>query len=131
MTRALASAREAALRLMLDRILIERVNGSTFDQETGREVPDDPQIIYSGPARVVYAAVEALSEEVADAALTRIRATISVPIGAAGSQVHDRITVTESAVDPELVGRIFTVTGVPGGATSCRRLSAIEVIRGG
>lgn len=111
-----ARARAATLRgrrraeaLMQDQCLIRRVIGETTDRETGKVVPlyDD---VYTGKCKLQSYEGYEQEKNTAETALTVQRMSVHLPVGAYRINVGDVVEVTDSRMDPLLVGRKFRIT---------------------
>ncbi len=66
--------------------------------------------VYTGRCRVQQKGIQGQDADVGEAALVLLRLEVQVPVvGTEGLMVDDRVTVTASAHDPDLVGRAFTI----------------------
>lgn len=124
---AIARGRAAIEALMVDACTITRAGALVTDDNTGR-VTDSPTTIYSGKCRVQQVAPISKPGEVAQAQVWLQRLTLQVPITVTGVATDDRVTITASALDQDLVGRVFHVREL-GHKThaTCRRLQIEEV----
>lgn len=111
-----ARARAATLRgrrraeaLMQDQCLIRRVIGETTDRETAKVVPlyDD---VYTGKCKLQPYEGYEQEKNTAETALTVQRMSVHLPVGAYRINVGDVVEVTDSRMDPLLVGRKFRIT---------------------
>lgn len=114
---------------MLETCTITRGGGApTFDGTTGTYTTPAGTTIYSGPCEVqVSDGLTAQSEDAGGADVTLTRVTVKVPITATGIQIDDVVTITASALDPDLVGQRFTV--VAGHAKSFATARRLQVER--
>ncbi len=104
----LARARAAAEAGMVDTCLIERLAEST-DLDTGK-VTVTPTLLYNGRCRVQQRQAQARAEDAGEAYLLMLRLELQLPMtGTSELRPGDRVTVTESANDPDLVPRVFYV----------------------
>lgn len=110
-TSATLAGRAAAEFLMTDACTVERQTGESLDEATGKVTPTYASV-YSGKCRVQTRDVQPSTVQVGEAESSLLSFTVSLPVSAGDVQVSDRVTVTASALDPALVGRVFTVTGV-------------------
>jgi hypothetical protein len=110
-TSAITRGRVAAEALMLDACTVTRVGSSSTDPETGVITPT-LTTVYTGKCKVQQAAVPSGSPtDIGEASVQLLQLQVHLPVSAVGVQADDTITVTASALDPELVGRVFVVRG--------------------
>jgi hypothetical protein len=102
--------RVAAGRLMVDTCTITRVTGQSVNPNTGA-VTDTTTTIYTGKCRVQTSGQGAQSSPVTpgEAFIRLLSVEIQLPITVTGLQVADKITVTASVMDADLVGRVFHI----------------------
>lgn len=104
----LARGRAAAEAGMVDACTIRRVSGSSTDQSTGvpaRTYAD----IYSGKCRVQQSLAQAAQHDAGEDYMLLLRLQVQLPMSVTGIEVNDEVTVTASANDADLVGRVFLV----------------------
>jgi hypothetical protein len=104
----LARGRAAALALMVDACTIQRLTSSTTDPVTGVPTPTYATI-YAGRCRVQQQTATAGARDVGEANLLLLRLEMQLPMSVTGLQVDDVVTVTASALDPDLIGRRFRI----------------------
>ncbi len=106
----LARGRSAAEAGMVDACTIRRVTGRVSDPDTGEQVvtylTPDP---YVGTCRVQQATAQAQQQDVGEDYLLMLRLEVQLPMSVVGLEVGDEVTVTASAHDPDLVGRVFLI----------------------
>lgn len=110
---ALARGRAAAESLMVDACTITRTTGETTNEDTGAATPTT-STVYTGKCRVQQSQLGADSVP-ADPAEVEVRLVafeVQVPMSVTGVRIHDVVTVTASALDPDLVGRRFSILGL-------------------
>lgn len=107
-TTALARGRAAAEALMVDVCTIRRVTGHTTDDTSGVITPVS-SALYTGPCKVQQAKATAGAQDVGEAHLLMLRLEVHLPMSVVGLQAHDEITITASAHDQDLVGRVFLI----------------------
>jgi hypothetical protein len=109
---ALARGRAAALALMVDTVTITRVTGTTTDPDTGVVTPTT-STVYTGTAKIQQGAVP-LGEpkDLGEASILVVRLEVHLPVSATGVLADDVVTVTASALDPDLVGKRFVIRSV-------------------
>lgn len=106
---ALAILRQEAESLMVDACTVSRKTGQTTNPSTGVVSDTYADPFYSGRCKVQARDVEPTTPEAGDRAYTVLRLTVHLPMSVTGVEVGDRITVTSSTHDPDLVGRNFRV----------------------
>lgn len=125
----LARGRAAALRGMVDTCTITRVANGAVDENTGR-IARTEQAIYAGPCRVQNQRAQSRTEDVGEDRALLLPMEIQLPTSVTGLVVGDRITITASAHDADLVGRTFAVRDLAHKSeATARRVRAEEVIR--
>jgi hypothetical protein len=102
--------RVAAEALMVDACVIERRSGSTVDPETGDIVPTFATV-YSGKCKVQQQTAVANPSTVGEAAVFVSEPQLHVPMSATGLLPDDRVTMTTSVLDPDLVGKVGHLRG--------------------
>jgi hypothetical protein len=124
----LARGRIAAEAGMVDTCVIRRRSGDTTDPYSGvvtaAYVNPDP---YSGKCRLRQ--VQALPEthDVGEDYVVLSRLQLQLPVSAVGLQVGDEVTVTASAHDPDLPGKVFLIRGpAVGSEITARRFEVTE-----
>jgi hypothetical protein len=110
---ALYAGRLLASSLMVDEAVFTRSTGSTSQNETtGRETAGTRSTVHTGPCKVQRQRVAPADPEAGERTVTVEQVEIHVPIEVAGIRVGDVAQITSAALDPELVGRSFRVTGL-------------------
>jgi hypothetical protein len=104
----LVRGRAAAEALMVDACTIARVGTRVTDTTTG-EVTEPTSTLYTGQCRVQQAQADATEETVGEDRLLLLRLEVQLPMSVTGLEVGDLITITASAHDPDLPGRVFRV----------------------
>lgn len=95
--------------LMQDACTISRTDaGGSVDPVTGYPSQTTSQL-YAGKCRVQQAQAQAQREDVGEDRLLMLRLEVQLPMSVTGLEVGDLITVTTSAHDADLVGRVFRV----------------------
>lgn len=110
---ARARFQQRQLDVMRDVARIDRPSGTTtFDPNTGQEVPDPPTVIYTGRCALRGMRWDGTDVEVgggeARIKSSRIHFPVDTPV-----ERNDLVVFTASTYDPNLVGRSFVVTDVP------------------
>ena len=100
--------------MMLDTCTITALGEGdpVLDEDTGIVEPPVGDEIYDGPCRVQANALQPANPVVGETEYTTLTFTISVPVSVTGVEVGAVVTVTASQLDPDLVDRSFTVTGL-------------------
>lgn len=118
-------------KYMLDVVQILRRSGQATDPNT-LVVTDTYAVLYTGKGFVTPiaspnnpgAGSDPMNQSIGDTQITRIDYEIAVPLAAGDFDPGDRVVLV-SAYDPDLLGKIFIVTGpIPSTFASHRRLSA-------
>jgi hypothetical protein len=104
----LARGRSAAEAGMVDACTVTRVGARVTDTTSG-EVTSPTTTLYTGRCRVQQAQAVATEETVGEDHLLMLRLEVQLPMSVAGLKVGDEITITASAHDPDLPGRVFRV----------------------
>lgn len=105
---ALARGRALAEQLMVDTCEIKRVTSETTDPASGVITPTYATL-YTGPCRVQHREAQGREEQPGQAFLVMLLLELQLPMSVTGLQVDDQVTVTTSAHDPDLVGRVFFI----------------------
>lgn len=110
---ALARGRAAAESLMVDTCTITRTTGETTNEDTGVVTPTTATV-YTGRCRIQQSQLGADStpSDPGEAYVRLVAFELQVPMSVVGLRVQDVITITASALDPDLVGRAFNVLGL-------------------
>jgi hypothetical protein len=106
---ALARGRAAAENLMVDACVIKRKTGETT---VGGVVSPTLTTLYIGKCRVQIKSEAGAGQNVGEAYLVVERHEVQLPITVTGLQEGDSITITASALDPDLVGRVYVIRDV-------------------
>jgi hypothetical protein len=123
----LARGRLAAEAGMVDACTITRVTGRSTDTTTGAVTPTT-STLYTGKCRVQQQQAQATTEDVGEDQVLLLRLEVQLPMSVTGLQVGDRITVTASAHDADLVGRVFRVHDLAHKThATARRVQCLEV----
>jgi hypothetical protein len=127
---ALARGRAAAEALMVDTCTIERPTARTPDRKNG-VVTTTYTTVYTGQCKLNYVGDVTpgpQQREVAEAHLAVLTPTLHLPMSATGLAEGDRVTITASQHDPELVGKVLRLQGPHHGSfQTARRLMCTEV----
>lgn len=124
---ALLAGRAAAESLMVDACTINRATGGSATNLVTGVVTDTKTTVYAGKCRVQSRALTAQSPDAGEASLALAQFEVQVPMSVVGVRTGDFVTITASALDPDLVGRSFRVT-VPAHKThaTARRFPCTE-----
>jgi hypothetical protein len=109
-TSVLLRGRVAAEALMLDTVTIRRRTGESTDGDTGVTTPVWT-VVYSWKGKVQQRSTQGSNRDVGEAERLASSLELHLPITATGPQSDDVATVDTSALDPQLVGKTFTVRG--------------------
>jgi hypothetical protein len=106
----LARGQAAAERGMVDACTIRRPDGmGTTDPVTGFPT-QSYSTVYTGKCRVQQRAAVARPREAGEDQLMIVRFELHLPVaGTSDLRVNDEVTLTASAHDPDLLGRMFLV----------------------
>lgn len=121
----LAAGRAFLPASLADACVIEHPTGASTRNPTTGEVVKTYVTVYTGPCKVSDATPS--GTEVAEAHRATLTPKVTVPSDVVGVVEGDRVTITASASDPDLVGRQLRVQG-PMHETwgTARRLQCIE-----
>lgn len=126
---AIERGRTAAELGMVDACTIRRRStGGTTDPDTGSPtvayLSPNP---YAGKCRVQQAQASANQQDVGEDNLLLLRLEVQLPMTVVGLEVGDEITITSSARDPDLVGRLFRIHDLAHKTdATARRVQVIE-----
>lgn len=106
---ALARGQQLAESLMVDACVIRRIT-YVSDPVTGVQSAMGPEI-YSGRCKIQSTAAAASSrrDEAGQASRLVLPMELHLPVSATGLAADDQVTVTASAHDADLVGRLFRI----------------------
>lgn len=93
---------------MVDACTITRIGERVTDTTTG-EVTEPTSTLYTGKCRVQQASAQAQREDAGEDRLLLLRLEVQLPMSVTDLEVGDLVTVTASAHDPDLPGRVFRV----------------------
>jgi hypothetical protein len=110
---ALARGRAAAESLMVDTCTITRTTGESTNEDTGVVTPTT-STVYTGRCRVQQSQLGADStpSDPGEVYVRLVAFEVQLPMSVEGLRVQDVITITASALDPDLVNRSFNVLGL-------------------
>jgi hypothetical protein len=124
---ALARGRTAAEALMQDACTIRRVTGESTGAG-GVITPTYGPDLYAGKCRVQTKAETGAATDVGEATVYVGRHEVQLPISVLGLAEGDQVTITASVLDPDLVGKVFTVRDITAKThLTARRLVVTEV----
>lgn len=127
---ALIELQQQAESRMVDTCAIVRAlatSGSTWNDTTGRYERNTSQV-YAGPCRVRAQDTQPTNPVAGEAEYNETGYVVSLPMSVVAVHVGDVITITASARDLALVGRVFIVTSVSAQTDqTARRLAVKEV----
>jgi hypothetical protein len=106
---ALARGRAAAEALQVDACVIKRKAGETT---VAGVITPTYSTLFTGKCRVQIRSQAGQGQNVGEAYLVVERHEVQLPITVTGLQEGDQITIVGSALDPDLVGRVFVVRDV-------------------
>ncbi|MGC5019016.1 DUF6093 family protein [Micromonospora sp. DT47] len=125
----IARGRAAAESLMTDACTIRRRTGEATDPNSGVITPTYGDPLYSGKCRVQQRTNAGQGQDVGEAFVLVTRFEVQLPMSATGLVEGDQITITASALDPDLVDRVFTVRDVAAKShLTARRVGVTEVL---
>jgi hypothetical protein len=107
-TSATLRGRLAAEALMVDTCTVQRQTGSTTNDTTGVVTPTY-STIYTGKCRVQQRVPVSKPADVGQAHVWLQRLELQVPMSVTGIASDDLVTITDSLLDADLVGRTFRV----------------------
>lgn len=93
---------------MVDACTIARIGTRVTDTTTGA-VTTPRTTLYTGQCRVQQQKADAQREDAGEDHLLLLRIEVQLPMSVTGLKVGDEITITASAHDADLVGRVFRV----------------------
>lgn len=115
---------------LVDACTVTRKSGESTNTTTGAVTPTYTTL-YTGPCRIQSAAANwAGPTDVAEAALRLASFELQLPVvGSEDLRIDDRVTVTASLNDADLVGRVFTITGTSRKShATTRKLPLLQVL---
>lgn len=104
----LARARIAAEAGMEDTCVIRRRTGETTDPTSGVVTPTRVGV-YTGKCRMQHSVAQSQQHDVGEDFVLLQRIELQLPMSVVGLEVGDEVTMTASAYDPDLPGRVFLV----------------------
>jgi hypothetical protein len=111
---------------MQDACTITRETGETTG--SGGVITPTTATQYTGKCRVQFKPMEGSGTDVGEAYLLLVRREVQLPMSATGLREGDRITITASALDPDLVGKVYVIRDVEAKThLTARRVTVLEV----
>lgn len=126
---ALARGRALAESLMVDACTITRLTGETTNEDTGVVTPTT-STVYTGRCRVQQSQLgaDSVPSDPGEAYVRLVAFEVQLPMSVLGLRVQDVVTITASALDPDLVGRQFNILGLAHKThATARRIQVQEV----
>lgn len=121
----LARGRAAAELLMVDACTIRRKTGESTG--AGGVVTPTYSTLYTGKCRVQQDKAQAQQQDPGEAHVLMLRLEIQLPMSVTGLQAEDVVTITASAHDADLVGRVFIVRDLAHAShKTARRVQVME-----
>jgi hypothetical protein len=122
----LARGRAAAEALMVDSCSIRRKTGESTGPG-GVVTPTYGDPLYAGKCRIQQDKAQAQQQDPGEAYVLMLRLEIQLPMSVTGLQAEDVVTITASAHDPDLVGRVFIVRDLAHAShKTARRVQVME-----
>lgn len=128
-TPALMRGRLAAESLMVDTCTVTRVATESTNEDTGVVTPTTTTV-YTGKCRVQQSQLgaDSVPSDPGEVYVRLVAFEMQLPMSVVGLRVGDFITITASALDPDLVGRSFNVLGLAHKThMTARRLQVQEI----
>ena len=100
--------RLAAEELMLDQCTVTRPGDPATDPETGEVTPSSTPV-YDGPCKVQQTISQGSNPSAGSHQFTIQDSRVDFPVSAGPLAVDDVVTMTASALDPQLPGTVFRV----------------------
>ncbi len=123
---AVLKGRVAAERNMVDACVIKHKTGETTG--AGGVITPTWSTLYTGKCRVQVKSGDGQGTTVGEAYLIVERHEVQLPMSVTGLAEGDQITITASALDPDLVGRVYAVRDVLRKShLTARRVTVLEV----
>jgi hypothetical protein len=106
----ISRGRILAERLMVDACTVKRTTGQTVG--AGGVITPTTTTVYGGRCRLTQRGTGGSWADVGEQARVVSRLVLQVPVGAPEVLEGDKVTMTASALDPQLVGKVFSVRSV-------------------
>lgn len=112
---------------MVDACSVSRWDGSTytFNEASGADVPLFAAV-FSSRCKVQARQLQASEKDAGGREATLVRLEVHLPVSAGAVQVDDRLTITASTYDAQLVGRVFRVLAPVGKSFATARRVEVE-----
>lgn len=124
---ALLGLRAQAESRMTETVLIGRYVDGDPDPVTGKATKVLAEERYSGKGRVRYPSYAVSESSPKSQPVAQQDVVVSIPVGSGPVFEGDRVTVTGSTADANVVGRVFTVKGQPlAGQVTAYRIPVVE-----
>lgn len=104
--------RQAAEALFVDRCRIRRQTGTTTDPDSGQTVPVYSDLYTAQPVRIQTRGNWGERKDLGEAGVVELTVEVQLPVSVTGVGVGDRVEVTASQHDSDLVGRVFLLRDV-------------------
>lgn len=123
----LAAGRAAMERRYTDTVRVDRLTGTVLDPSTAVEAPSRV-VVYEGRAEIKQRAEQPTVRTVAGRDVTTLATMLRVPWDSSPMIDGDRVACTGSVHQPDLVGRLYEITGEHGSShTTARRYGIVQV----
>lgn len=106
----LAGQRAAEMR-MLDTCRVERNGEPATDSDTGKVSPSRVSI-YEGKCEIQAQVTRVQESTSAEHQFGMMRSEVKLPMAAGPFRMNDYVTITASALSPQMVGMVFRISGV-------------------
>lgn len=126
---AVTAGRLAAQQLMTDECTISRPDpDGTFDPATGLTSYTPTDLYMAQKCRLRAPSLADRETFSGEHEFTLQDAVLSLPIEAVGLKTNDLVTVTASALDPDLIGRQYTLIAVHRGSQITARRCVVREV---
>jgi len=114
---------------MRDRCIITGAAASVWDEEAGTYTPGEPVVIYEGKCKLQTRDVVVNEADAGDREVAVVRWAVHLPVfGSEAVTKGHVVTMTECALDPAVVGQVFTVQGPHFGSAKTARRVPVEAV---
>lgn len=107
---ALAGQRAAEMR-MVDTCRVERNGNPVTDPDTGKVTPSKTTV-YTGKCEIQASVTRVMESTSAEHQFGMMRSEAKFPMSAGPFRMNDYVTITASAISPQMVGMVFRISGV-------------------
>jgi hypothetical protein len=128
-TAALPELRRQAESMMVDACKVEYVSGTTWDEGSGTSAPAY-STRYEGKCRTQTTLTAEANPDAGEREWVVQSLTVAVPMSATGFQIGDRVTITKTLLDLDLLGRVFTVAALAHKTHMTARRLRVEEVTG-